>query len=162
MRAEIKNKHLNRLRIPALLSFCLFFLTTAGYGQELLYDSVAANVLSASHLQIKGAVDCDNAITTAAMQRCANLAFQESHRALEKEVEAVIRYFVKEGQAEQRWLFITAQNHWMQYRNHYCSIYWRQYQGGSLQSFVFTDCLTRQTNKRLTEVQELEEFVSIK
>lgn len=144
-----------------LILYGLLFLSLSGSSQELLYDSIAANIIRLANMPVRGHVDCDDVsnATTASMRRCAHLAFEKSHRQLEKEVEAIQAFFVEHQKAEQRWLFITAQNHWMQFRNEHCSIYWQQYQGGTLQPYVFTDCLTRLTDKRLAEVAEIKELI---
>lgn len=158
----MRSKNLYRARPGAIVMIsCLLLTALTSAGQDLLYDSIAANVFASDRFQVKGEVDCDNPQSTAAQYRCANLAFQESHRALEKEVAATVRYFVENGQAEQRFLFVNAQNQWMQYRNNHCSIYWRAYEGGSLQSIAFTSCLTEQTRQRLADVRELRKFLSI-
>ncbi len=144
-----------------LLPCCFLFITISANSQELLYDSIAANIIKLANTQIRGVVDCNdkNAATTASMRRCAHLAFEKSHRNLETEIEDIQAFFVEEQKAEQRWLFITSQNHWMQFRNQHCSIYWRQYQGVSLQPLIFTDCLTRLTDKRLEEITEIKELI---
>jgi len=143
------------------LPCCFLFITISANSQELFYDSIAANIIKLANTQIRGVVDCNdkNAVTTASMRRCAHLAFEKSHRNLEKEIEAIQAFLVEKQKAEQRWLFITSQNHWMQFRNQHCSIYWRQYQGGSLQPLIFTDCLTRLTDKRLEEITEIKELI---
>ena len=101
-----------------LLSCCFLFISISANSQELLYDSIAANIIKLANTQIRGVVDCNdkNAATTASMRRCAHLAFEKSHRNLEKEIEDIQAFLVEKQKAEQRWLFITSQNHWMQFR----------------------------------------------
>ena len=144
-----------------LLTCSLLLISIPNYSQELLYDSVAANVIRLANTQIKGYVDCNDkeAATTASMRYCAHRAFEKSHRQLEQEIKDIQTFLIKQQKAEQKWLFITSQNHWMQFRNQHCSIYWRQYQGGSLQPLIFTDCLTRLTDKRLQEIAEVKELI---
>ena len=93
------------------------------------------------------------------MRVCTNLAFQKSNDQLEKEVLAILEFLEEKDDRKHGPFFINGQNAWLKYRNEHCNLYYQQYRGGTLAPIIYMDCLKRQTDKRLEELEAVKELI---
>ena len=113
------------------------------------------NIKNQRYLEYKDQVNCDSAISTLELRICANLNFKESDSILNNIYNSVLLEFEKLQLDSAREILINSQKVWIKYRDTHCEIYWTMYEGGTLQSIIFLNCLTDLTNNRQGELEKL-------
>ena len=54
-----------------------------------------------------------------------------------------------------------SQKRWIEYRDEYCNLYWKFYEGGSLQPVAYLNCLTDLTDERITELKKFLKEINV-
>jgi uncharacterized protein YecT (DUF1311 family) len=94
------------------------------------------------------ALNCDSAMTTADMRRCAVRDYKDAKRDLNRYFEEARRV------ATNRALLDSAQAVWERFRDLACRAVGSQYRDGTKQPVVVLTCLVRATRKRLREIYD--------
>lgn len=98
------------------------------------------------------ALECNNAITQADMNACANVGYHQAETALDKAYSKVWRRL--DGKA-QRQLLEVAQHHWWEYEQNDCQLQSYSNRGGSLYAMNYAICLTEAAHQRTAALNEM-------
>lgn len=93
--------------------------------------------------------DCNNAQTQAEMTFCAEERAKQADDKL-NQVYQKLRDEIKGSPQEQR--LIDAQLAWIQFRDKDCEYAQRQFDGGSMMSMVYSECLASATEQRTQQL----------
>jgi len=137
--------------MKSLILLCLFLMILI-YSNNGFSQTTIENIRSQPYLKDKHKVNCDSAETTAALRICANLQFQESDSILNITYQKILKEIDTGNINISRFNFISSQEKWIGYRDKHCNLYWEMYEGGSLQSIVYLNCLTYFSNERRGEL----------
>ncbi|WP_295808304.1 lysozyme inhibitor LprI family protein [uncultured Nitratireductor sp.] len=91
----------------------------------------------------------DNADTQAAMDECANAAFEKSDKKLNdlyKQIEGRLQ-----GDADTKKLLVQAQRDWVKFRDAECSFQTAQAAGGSVMPMLVAQCMDGLTQSRIDD-----------
>ena len=114
-------------------------------------------------LQGAQALDCDNAMTQADMNRCAGLEYREADAALnaqweETAAEMKLRddsEYASDGRLGYFPALLAAQRAWLAYRDAHCISYGYFARGGSMEPMLVAACKTDATRERTQELRDL-------
>jgi len=95
-------------------------------------------------------VNCDNPSSTYEINECAGRAYKEADRKL-NEVYRQLRSLVKGAERQE---LVNAQQSWISFRDKNCGFATYRSRGGTGYSGFLSDCLTRVTDQRTTELQQ--------
>lgn len=113
------------------------------------------NIKNQPYLKDKDKVSCDSAFTTLELRICANMNFQKSDSILNMIYEAVLQKCEELQLPNVGDTIKQANLDWIKYRDRHCKVYWTMYEGGTFQSIVFLNCLTKITDERREELEVL-------
>ena len=118
-----------------------------------------------SSAEDRPSVDCEDAVTQADINQCADLEYQEADKALNEQwarTKEVLAGWDADIDAPNRGAvadLTKAQRAWITYRDAQCDATGYSVWGGSLYQAVILGCLARVTRNRTTELKELAEGV---
>lgn len=115
--------------------------------KSFIVSSVVNN--TANKQIVEKETECDNPITQAAMNYCANLSAQAADKELNR-VYRQLRKKIKGTKGEQK--LINAQLAWIKFRDSDCDFAISPYQGGSIVPLIYANCLERNTKQRTEEL----------
>jgi uncharacterized protein YecT (DUF1311 family) len=109
------------------------------------------------------ALDCDNAMTQAAMNMCSKREFDRADEALNavwNDVRTLAKredaaYDYDDGQPGYWETLLKAQRAWLIYRDEHCRLSSYDARGGSLQPLLVNNCMTSLTETRTRELRAL-------
>ncbi|PYE87855.1 lysozyme inhibitor LprI family protein [Phyllobacterium leguminum] len=116
--------------------------------------SLAAILLVLSALPVPAqdaSIDCSNAITQAAMDKCASRQYWLADAQLNtvyKQVRATM-------QAKDRQALLQAQRAWVRSRDRECAVSGMAADGGTMQPLLIISCMTQRTTDRTAELEKL-------
>lgn len=121
-----------------------------GQGGPLL---VAVLLMFAAPLAAED-VDCENAFTQHAMNRCAHQSYLQADHALNDAYQQAVSAaqamdeYLAEGDIAAETLLRDAQRAWITYRDKACEVESLLFRGGSMQPLIYSTCLERETQSR--------------
>lgn len=95
--------------------------------------------------------DCSEAVTQADMSECADQSYRAADKALNAEYGKAMAALDETAGTALR----DAQRAWIAFRDLACKAEAAQYAGGSIAPMVFSDCLTRLTERRTEDLRLL-------
>lgn len=95
-------------------------------------------------------VDCQNAQTQSAMNRCAAETFKLADEDLNRFYQQVLNQLPQSD----RPALIEAQESWLAYRDSNCDFEASLFEGGSMQPLTYYSCLERMTDERIEVLQQ--------
>ena len=112
------------------------------------------------------AVDCTEALTQQAMNRCAAMEWQAADEALNvqwratrqemRRLDANVR--PEDGRPGYFAQLLSAQRAWLSYRDNHCASVGYGARGGSLEPLLVANCKTALTRARMEELRELAQY----
>lgn len=122
-------------------------LILAAFGtSSLTFNSFAAPVT-----QISQTIECREDGSMIEMKKCAQDKYSKIDRQLNQTYQTLMAK-LDDNQRKQR--LISAQRSWIQFRDKSCSYEASEALGGSLEGLLLTNCLTRVTDQRTSELKE--------
>ncbi|MEA5496735.1 lysozyme inhibitor LprI family protein [Limnoraphis robusta] len=120
-------------------------ITLSGFS-TLMSSSLAEPV------QIAQAVQCREDGSTIEMKKCA----QDKYAKIDKELNQVYQKLMTNlsNQSQRKQRLISAQRSWIQFRDKSCSYEASEALGGSAEGLLLTNCLTRVTAQRTSELKQ--------
>ena len=115
------------------------------------FSSFMSNSLAAPSLQIAQTVQCREDGTMIEMKKCA----QDKYVKVDKELNQTYQKLManlNDNQRKER--LISAQRAWIQFRDQSCSYEASEALGGTLEGLLLTNCLTRVTAERTSDLKE--------
>jgi uncharacterized protein YecT (DUF1311 family) len=76
-------------------------------------------------------------------------------KATDKRLNEVYQQVIKDFNAESKQEIIEAQRAWIKFRDAQAKFEENQYKGGSLAPLVYWNCMTRMTNARIKELEDV-------
>lgn len=95
---------------------------------------------------------CDSARTTMEMNRCSQEEYEAQDRLLNQTYQEVLRQLNTDYQQPTREKLIKAQRLWVQFRDVDCSAQESLYDGGTVHTAVYLQCLRDHTAKRIKDL----------
>ena len=109
------------------------------------------NIRNQPYMKNAISINCEQAMTTIDLRICANMAYQRSDSML---VEIYNR-LLAESSSKEKITLINLQKQWRAFRDRHCGVVWNKYEGGSMQSIVYLNCLREMTENRVEELRLL-------
>lgn len=97
-------------------------------------------------------VDCENAITTYAMNVCAGRKMKEADAMLEKYIAKAKERYSAEAKVVE--LLVKSQAAWLAYRKAHCDSIYEIWSGGTIRGVMFGGCMLQSTKERTHEIWE--------
>lgn len=107
-------------------------------------------------------LDCDNAMTQHAMNRCAAIAYERADAELNnlwREVRQQMRdqeEVVDDGRPSSWETLLEAQRSWIVFRETHCRLEGYDARGGSLEPLLVSSCLEKLTRQRIEQLEALQ------
>ena len=95
-------------------------------------------------------VDCQNAQTQSAMNRCA----EETFKVADEDLNRLYQQVLNQLPQSDRPALIEAQEAWLTYRDDNCDFEASLFEGGSIQPLTYYSCLERMTDERIEVLQQ--------
>ena len=76
-----------------------------------------------------------------------------SCKKADTELNIVYNKLIKTLNNKERQLLIKAEKNWIKFRDSHCEFEGSQYEGGSIYSLIYSNCLTELTCKRIAELK---------
>ncbi|VEP17303.1 conserved hypothetical protein [Hyella patelloides LEGE 07179] len=127
----------------------LRIVTTAIVMYSTKYNIATAQSISNENLKN----NCDRPVTQIELNNCAHLEYQEVDLKL-NQVYQQLREKRQNPEPEKQ--LINTQLAWLKFRDLNCEYAANRYQGGSMQTLIYSSCLTRLTQER---IQHLESYL---
>jgi len=89
--------------------------------------------------------------TQAEMNQTANNDFKKADSKLNKLYKQVMKIL---NEREKK-LMVVAQKDWLKFRDSHCKFEIVQYDGGSIQPLLYSNCLRERTNDRIEDLEEI-------
>lgn len=99
----------------------------------------------------KSQVACPNARTQAEINQCLGQDAKEADKKLNQTYQQLIKRY-DAGSAERQKL-VDAQLAWIKYRDATCAFSYTRFAGGSIAPSVYSNCIKRVTEQRITDFQ---------
>lgn len=94
-------------------------------------------------------VDCSSAQTQLEINTCLS----EAAAASDRQMNQIYQTLSTNSTPTERRLLRTAQRAWTQFRDRNCAYAAAQYEGGSIAPSIYSSCLDRVTQQRITELE---------
>ncbi len=91
-----------------------------------------------------------SAQTQLEINHTTNLNFKK----VDTELNKVYKQLMPLLEENQKTMLIQAEKDWVKYRDSHCKFEASQYEGGSIQSSIFSTCLEELTRKRILEIKK--------
>ncbi|ERT04372.1 hypothetical protein M595_5686 [Lyngbya aestuarii BL J] len=114
-------------------------------------SSLTFNSLAAPVTQISQTIECREDGSMIEMKKCAQDKYSKIDRQLNQTYQTLMAK-LDDNQRKQR--LISAQRSWIQFRDKSCNYEASEALGGSLEGLLLTNCLTRVTDQRTSELKE--------
>ena len=85
------------------------------------------------------------------MNQTAYTDFKKADAKLNKIYKQVMKILNE----KEKKLMIKAQKDWLTFRDSHCKFEIKQYDGGSIQPLIYSNCLTERTNTRIKDLKEI-------
>jgi len=95
--------------------------------------------------------NCDEPLTQVEMSQCAALESAQTEKQLKKIYQQLKTQ--NSGDVEQLNLLKQTQSLWLKYRETSCQFASSQYEGGSIQPFIYSSCITGLTQERVENLE---------
>lgn len=105
------------------------------------------------------AVDCENAVTTIAINECAS----QEQKAVEAQLNAAYRRAIQvleqpdtetERYSDSKRALIAAQRAWIQFREADCTAVFTRHASGTIRTAMFLGCLQHHAEQRIKDLEE--------
>ena len=106
-------------------------------------------IVGSDNRAVLAAVDCNNAVTQADMNRCASLAFG----LIDDELNTAYKKITAGLESSELELLKHSQRAWIKFRDAECEFQSSFTRGGSVRPLVHANCLTDITNQRVKDLQ---------
>ena len=83
------------------------------------------------------------------MNQTANANFKKADTELNK----VYSQLMKMLEQNEKQLLISSEKDWLKFRDSHCKFEEAQYEGGSIQPLIYSNCLEEMTRKRIAEIR---------
>jgi len=93
--------------------------------------------------------NCNDPQTQTAMNICAGLSYQQVDRKLNQ----VYRQLLPTLAASRRQKLITSQQIWIRFRDTSCAFERSQFEGGTIASMIYSNCLSELTQQRTKQLE---------
>jgi uncharacterized protein YecT (DUF1311 family) len=116
---------------------------------------IAVSVLCASASGVTASApggSCDSARTTMELNRCSQEEYEARDRLLNQTYQEVLRQLNTDYQQPTREKLIKAQRLWVQFRDADCAAQESLYDGGTVHTVVYLQCLRDLTSQRIKDL----------
>ncbi|MGX9462866.1 lysozyme inhibitor LprI family protein [Shewanella sp. A14] len=100
----------------------------------------------AHETSLKGAVDCDNPMTTIEINDCAKLTVDEAQTRLDKYIAKANEKYHDDPKAVEA--LQLSQRDWLTYRESYCHAIYQLWRNGSIRGVMYHECMLQLTVQR--------------
>ncbi|MEB3277683.1 MAG: lysozyme inhibitor LprI family protein [Lyngbya sp.] len=114
------------------------------------FSTFMSNSLAEPSLQIAQTVQCREDGTMIEMKKCA----QDKYVKVDKELNQTYQKLMALNDNQRKQRLISAQRAWIQFRDKSCSYEASEALGGSAEGLFLTNCLTRVTAERTSDLKE--------
>ena len=134
---------MQRVGMVLLLSFCSSFSLAQEKWQQEIRKTKATQAINL----------CEKARndTTAATSECYRTEYERADLRLNQ----IYSEYRKTLSKPHREMLLKAQRGWMTFKDQHCQVVGSQYEGGSWQSILSTQCLIDETNRRNVQLLQL-------
>lgn len=133
----------------------LKILTTVSLGVIITlsgFSTVISSSLAEPSFQIAQAVQCREDGSMLEMRKCAQDKYVKADKDLNQTYQRLMANLNNDSARKQR--LISAQRSWIEFRDKSCNYEASEALGGSLESLLLTQCLTRVTEQRTADFKQ--------